>query len=143
MPKTEIKTQLTRTGDAYASAPRKILSKPKDWANRRPSEGRARTQRARKIKLKHEFINVKVLEVIFFEGKVGLPDARWTAHCENPKRKITARDALLMLKHCYDLGPTASVEVKWNENDRVITFEDLTEIIDVYSNLPIDDNPNI
>lgn len=111
---------------------KKTIAKPKDWAFRQPSEGRAASAsvtstRARKVRLSDEIWGASKLMWFLMDIKAGVPECRWTITMTYPQRIPTARDILYILQwlqEFYGRDEAPDIQVEVNHNHRVLTIID-------------------
>lgn len=106
--------------------PKRTVTQPKDWAFRRTgSEGRVKKEkRAKPIKLKHVVWGLMDTILQLLQSKAGLPECRWMITCNNPARVMTPVDILRVMSSSED-----EIEVRFNDDHRVLQFEDLSTIL--------------
>lgn len=109
------------------------ITKPKDWAYRTPSEGRAKhvhSPRAKKIKMAHSIWHDKDISKMLLAICAGTRHCQWNISCENPARKLTAQDVLDVIHGLrFHFQDDDGLEIKCNEKYQIFIFVDLSDIL--------------
>lgn len=106
--------------------PKRTQKKPKHWSFNPASKQRTR---AKKIKLSAEFWGSGSVSNALLTIGAGLPECKWTITCNNPARVLTSRDILYIYKWSYENAIRGELEVEYNNDHRILTFVDLTDIL--------------
>lgn len=114
--------------------PKQTIRKPKDWAFRLPSEGRAgNSTRSHKVRLKDEVWGATKLMWFLMDIQAGVPECRWTINMTYPNRIPTARDILYILQWLQEFygreeHESPDIQVEVNHSHRVLTIIDAMPI---------------
>lgn len=106
------------------------ITKPKDWAYRTPSEGRAKhvhSPRAKKIKMQHSMQSGKYLKQMLLDYSVGMNYCQWKVSCELPfLAKFDVRDTLYAY---HGMENQDTYEIKFNREHKILIFCDLEGVL--------------
>lgn len=126
MTKTSIK-HISKDGRGHITSK---VTKPKDWAFRTQSEGRAKhvhSPRAKPVKLEHSMQRGCHLKLGLLAYKAGIKDCEWRVSCESPFR--AQFDASDVLYAYHGMENDSTYEIKFSREHRIFIFCDLTDIL--------------